>query len=222
MELKIPKSFLKYFYARLYYSILPDCIIGGDECSIVLEPIFFLRIEKMKVIGWSLIEEFFDDSFDKVRITISIKQAIETADLSELEQVLEPANTNVFVLTDNTLTYPWERLAKALRKWLSVKNQENNYNGIAHFHPKEEAEFSALDNKAFKEIAKGVAQIGINQLISLIVAKGKQDGYIAKARGAESDFIEYMMDEIESAKFGAKIYFPEDSEEYLDIRICDD
>jgi len=218
MNLKIPISFLKKFFEYLYYSTLPDCTLWNGESSIILEPICSLRIEDLTIIDYKLIDEWIDESFDITKIRNYMKDEINHADWSELEQVLYSISKNVFELDDNPILYPGERLGKFVSEALPKNPSISKFvDGICHFHPTGDAHFSDIDHQTLKKFANVMENYGKNCIIGLVIAKSDPSEYIIKSRTSKNQFIEYMMKDLTNITFSAKIFYPNKEEKLVNI-----
>ena len=216
----IPTVFLSTFFEYLYYSIIPDYKIWDEVNSIIIEPIFFLKIKNMRVIDWKFINEGIDNKFDKYKFRQKIKNELDSANLTEVEQVLRPITNDIFELHDNPLIYPYERLAKFVYEILPKNPDLANYSdGICHFHPTESADLSEKDYTNLKEISKIMGNYEKKFFISLVIAFGNLENYIKKTKKTKSLFVSYMMDNIKNMSFSARIFYTVKNDKSIGVSI---
>lgn len=221
MDLRVPKKFLRGFFEFLFYSILPDCRILGEKSSVILEPICSLKIEDMNIVGWKLIDEWINDSFDLAKVRTRMEEAINHADGSDLEQVLyPPIAKNVFELDDNPFFYPGQRLAEFLYEFLPRTPDLSKFtDGICHFHPIEDADLSESDYRAMRRFASVMERYGKKHVVSLIVAKGDPHKYIEKSTESKSQFVRYMMRDLRGKSFNARVFYPKKGDDSIGVSI---
>ncbi|RLE69847.1 MAG: hypothetical protein DRJ45_06040 [Thermoprotei archaeon] len=219
MKLILPKKILKDYFEYLYYSILPEYTLWDKKVSIIVEPICSLKIDRMKIVDWKIIDEILNTSLQKSKIRNYIKDELDLSDLSDLEQVLFPLSKNVFELDDNPFLYPGERLKKLVYEILPYNPAISlDIDGICHFHPTNEAYFSDLDNQSLRKFANIMEKYNKKYILALIIARGDMYNYIQKAKESKSQFVGYMMNSVENIKFNAKIFYSKKGKEkHVDI-----
>ncbi len=212
MKLKIPKNFLSDFFKYLYHSILPEIEhpLFDEKISIILEPICTFKIRNERITELKSIDKWLDDSFEIKEIRNFIKNGINSIDWSDLEQILfPPLYNNIFELRDNKLIYPGERFKNFINDiLLKSPNNLNFIDGICHFHPSSNPNFSGLDIQTLKKFAKNIKNYKKNPIISLIIAIGQPFEYVKKSKESKSEFINYLLKNLDSIFFSAKIFHP--------------
>lgn len=217
MKLLITNTFLKNFFEYIYYSILVDYFLWNEKTSIVIEPISTLRIEDFKITEWKLIDEWIDHSFNVNEIKNHLENEINYVDGSDLEQILCPISENVYELGDNPILYPRERLAKLVQEIIPQNpNIIEFIDGISHFHPLGEAQFSDIDCNTLKKFANFMEKYGKPYIIGLIIANDSPE-FINKAKTTKNQFVEFMMNDLSNSSFKARIFYPNGLEKNLDI-----
>ncbi|RLI78299.1 hypothetical protein DRP05_07645 [Archaeoglobales archaeon] len=81
MKLIVPKKFLNDYFRYLYYSILPEYTLWNKKVSIIVEPICSLKIDRMKIVDWKVIDEMLNTPFQQSKIRNYIKDELDLADL---------------------------------------------------------------------------------------------------------------------------------------------
>lgn len=220
MKLIIPKAFLEEIFKYLYYSILTDYELWDKKWSIIIEPIFFLNIENMKVVDWKFIDECINSKFEICQNRKIIEDELNSSDWSVLEQILYPISKNVFVLYDNPLAYPHERIEKFLIKLLPKNpNLSNLIDGICHFHPTGNARLSKQDFITMKDIGKVIVKYNKKFFISLVIAVGSTDEYIEKIKKSKNYFVNYMMNNMKNISIDARIFYPTNKDKSIETII---
>lgn len=220
MILKIPKVFLKTVFEYLYYSIVSDCRIWDEVHSVIIEPIFFLKVNDMNIVDWKFINEWIDNKFDIHKLRQFTKNGLSIADWSELEQVLVPISKNIFELYDNPLIYPYERFAKIVYDVLPKNlNLSNNIDGICHFHSIDDTKHSKQDYITMKDFAKVMKIYNKDFIISLVIAMGNIENYIEKAEKTKSLFVSHMMNNLMNISLTAEIFYPGNNHRLIDVSI---
>jgi len=220
MKLKIPKIFFENFFEYLYYSILTDYELWDRKYSIIIEPIFFLKIENMKIIDWKFIDECINNKFEISKNRKIIKDELNFSNWSDLDQVLLPISKNIFELDDNPLIYPYQRIETFLFNFLPDNPDLSNlFDGICHFHPTKNANLNKSDYTTIKDIGNIAFNYKKSCFFSLVIATGNIDEYIKKSAESKNNFINYMMDDIKNLSFNARIFFPTYKDKKIGISI---
>lgn len=220
MTLRVPKVFLKAFFEYLFYSISADCTLWDERSSVVIEPICFLKIKDMNIVGWKLIDEWVQKPFDISNIRTLMEDEIRNAEWSDLEQVLSPISKNVFELDDNPLLYPGERFEKFVSEILPKNTKMSRFiDGICHFHPTDNARFSDADYSTLKRFTNVMGEYKKKSVIALIIAKGKPHKYIEKSKESKTNFVKYMMSDLKNTLINARIFYPRKKDEHVDVSI---
>jgi len=223
MVLIIPKDFLKWFFECLYYSILSDCVLWGKKSSIFVEPICSLKIDDGKIVDYKLIDEWLDPSFNRATIRKQIRDGIMRVDSTDLDQALDLLIENVFELTDNRFLYPGKRLSTFVSQVLpNDLTISSSVDGICHFHSTTDANFSEIDFKTMKKLAGVMKKNGKNNIIGLVIAKGNPKEYIKKSTASKSQFVDYMMNDLDNTGFNARIFYSKGKDANLDTSIEND
>jgi len=219
MKLKVPKKFIKDFFGYLFFSILADCYLWGNRSSVILKPIFILKIIDFKLISWKPINKFFEKNFQITKIRDDIKNVINYSDGSELEQVLIPIDKNIFELDDNPLIYPGERLKKFFTEFIQKDSKIINYfNGLCHFQPID-IRFSRSEMSAMKEISRIMKNYNKDYIVSLIIEKGNPRNYIKETIKSKTSFVKFMLNNLDNTLIRSDIYYPDNSVENIGVSI---
>lgn len=218
MQIVLPKTFLRKYFEYLYYSILPDCNLWDKNETVIIEPICALKINKRNVIGWKLIDELLYPTFKLSDIKNNINNVLNYSDWSELDQVLYPLSKDIFELGDNPLLYPGERLKDLVFKILP-KNPKIAYHldGICHFHPNGDINFSELDIQTLRKFADVMKNYEKKYITAIIITRNDIKEYFQTLKNSKHQFIQYMMDNIENTQFNAKNFYPDQKEESVDV-----
>ncbi len=119
-------------FRDLYHHILPQFDLMGRNCALVLEPIYILTVQESAIVDWRLVDQYIDPAFDILEHRKEIADGLRAATGSNLEQILVPVDTDVFVLWDNPLEFPGERLSQFIRHVLpSESDVASSFSGYA-------------------------------------------------------------------------------------------
>lgn len=218
-KLLLPKILLRRFFGYLFYSILPECTIWGKKTSIIAEPICSLEIKNMNIADCKLIHEWLDKSFKVSNIRSYIEDGIAHIDGSDLEQILFPLSpSDILELDDNPIMYPRDTLSTLISDILPKSPHiARHIDGICHFHPTDDAQLSKDDCQTMNQFAEAMKIYGKKRIISLVIAKGDPQELVKKAKLPESQFIQFIMTNLENVTFNARTFYPYKKDESADI-----
>ena len=141
-------------------------------------------------------------------------------DGSDLEQILFPISENVYELGDNPILYPKERLAKLVLKIIPKNpNIIELLDGICHFHPSKDADFSEIDCITLKKFANFMGKYGKEYIIGLVIAKNNPYEFIKEAKTTKNQFLDFMINDLLNTSFKARIFYPNGLEKILDVSL---
>ena len=195
--------------------------LWGKKSSIIIEPICTLRVEHFAIVDWKLIDEWGDDLFNVNNIRNRMESELSLADGSDIEQILYPPMAeNIYALGDNQIMYPNERLSKFVTEIVPNEPKIADFvDGICHFHPTGDVHFSDLDMHALEEFARVMHEYGKKCIIGLIIVKDNPHEYIEKSNMSLDHFVEYMVSDLKSTSFSARIFYPKKTGEHIDVSV---
>ena len=79
--------------------------------------------------------------------------------------------------------------------------------------------FSDLDMHALEKFARVMHEYGKKCIIGLIIVKDNPHEYIEKSNMSLDHFVEYMVSDLKSTSFSARIFYPKKTGEHIDVSV---
>jgi len=218
MVIRLSRQFLKKFFSYLYYCILPEYKLWDEKVPLILEPICTIQTRGNILTDCCYLDELMTPSYNTTKLRSIIKNEVDQADPSSIEQVFFPLKNKVAILNDNPLIFPGNRLEYFMTDWLN-KNPDTAklIDGICHFHPCNYEPLNEDDIRTMKNVIQVMKKLGHESMLGLVIAKDNPEEYIERSRSHLNEFIRFMMADLKNTLFDGEIFYADGRSEDVDF-----